>query len=111
MVGEVGNGEELLILLEQKIPDLVILDISMPRMGGLEAAKRIKSSHPGVKILFLSMHKSPEYVRQAKKLGMAGYVLKEEMDEALLTAIHEIRTGQTYISPALANNINNCLAT
>ena len=110
VVGEVCDGEELLALLEQIIPDLVILDISMPRMGGLEAAKRIKSSHPQVKILFLSMHKNPEYVQQAKKLGMAGYLLKEEMDEALLRAINQIRTGHTYISPALANSLNNSLA-
>jgi len=111
VVGEVNNGEELLQLLEQMNPDLIILDISMPGLGGMEAARRIKDSHPQVKILFVSMHKNPEYVQQAQKLGVAGYLLKEEMDEALLSAIHQIRTGHVYISPGLAKTLNNSSTT
>lgn len=102
VVGEVDDGEELLNLLEQISPDLVILDISMPRMSGLEAAKRIQNSHPQIKILILTMHKNPAYLREAEKLGVSGYLLKEEMDETLLTAIRQIRAGHTYISPLLA---------
>lgn len=71
----------------------------------------VRDSHPQVKILFLSMHKNPEYVHQALKLGMAGYLLKEEMDEVLLSAIHQIRTGHVYISPVLAKILNNSSAT
>ena len=107
VVGEVNNGQELLNLLEQVCPDLIILDISMPDLGGMEAAKRIKSSHPQVKILFLSMHKNPGYVQQARKLGAAGYLLKEEVDQALLPAIYQIRAGSTYISPILAKYLDN----
>jgi len=104
VVGEANDGRELLDLLEQVSPDLVILDISMPNMGGIEAAQRIKLSHPEVKILFLSMHKNPVYVERAQKLGVAGYLLKEDMEGSLLSAINQIRTGQTYISPILVPN-------
>lgn len=101
VVGEVNDGQELLTLLEQLSPDLIILDISMPNLGGIEAAKRIKLNHPQVKILILSMHKNPAYVEQAQKLGVAGYLLKEEMEHSLVPAITRIRSGQTYISPIL----------
>jgi DNA-binding NarL/FixJ family response regulator len=105
VIGEVEDGQELLELLEEVNPDLIILDISMPNLGGLEAAQRLKQSHPQVKILFLSMHKKKAYVQQARILGAAGYVLKEEMDQSLLPAISQIRAGQTYISPILDNSM------
>jgi DNA-binding NarL/FixJ family response regulator len=103
VIGEAGDGQELLELLEEVNPDLVILDISMPNLGGLEAAQRLKQSHPQVKVLFLSMHKKKAFVQQAQTLGAAGYVLKEEMDQSLLPAICQIRAGKTYISPILDN--------
>lgn len=105
LVGEVNDGQELLDLLEQVTPDLIILDISMPNLGGIEAARRIRLSHPQVKILFLSMHKNPVYVEQAQSLGVAGYLLKEEMEESLLPAISRVRSGLTYISPILVPSI------
>jgi two-component system response regulator NreC len=107
VVGEVEDGQELLELLEEVNPDLIILDISMPNLGGLEAAQRLKHSHPQVKVLFLSMHKKEAYVQKARSLGAAGYLLKDEMDQSLLSAIHQIRLGRTYISPVLAKYLNN----
>jgi DNA-binding NarL/FixJ family response regulator len=106
VIGEAEDGQELLELLEEVNPDLVILDISMPRLGGLEAAQRLKQSHPQVKFLFLSMHKKQAFVQQARILGAAGYVLKEEMDVSLLPAICQIRAGKTYISPILDNYLD-----
>jgi DNA-binding NarL/FixJ family response regulator len=106
VVGEAKDGQELLALLEEVTPDLIILDISMPNLSGLEAAKRIRVSHPHVKILFLSMHKNPAYAEQAQKLGVAGYLLKEEMEQALLAAIIQIRSGQPYYSPVLVQHLN-----
>jgi DNA-binding NarL/FixJ family response regulator len=103
VIGEAEDGQELLELLEQVNPDLVILDISMPNLGGLEAAQHLKQRHPHVKFLFLSMHKKKAYVQQARILGAAVYVLKEEMDQSLLPAICQIRAGKTYISPILDN--------
>jgi two-component system invasion response regulator UvrY len=75
VVGEADDGLALLALLEQMNPDLIILDITMPTLGGMEAAKRIKVSHPYVRILFLSMHKNPVYAQQAQKLRVAGYLV------------------------------------
>jgi|UniRef100_A0A7V6DPQ1 DNA-binding NarL/FixJ family response regulator len=103
IIGEAEDGKELLELLEEVKPDLVILDISMPGLGGMEAAQLIKKKHPNVKILFLTMHKKKAYVQQARLLGAAGYVLKEEMDQSLLPAICQIRAGKTYISPIVDN--------
>jgi DNA-binding NarL/FixJ family response regulator len=107
VIGEVNNGQELLNLLEEISPDLIILDISMPNLGGMEAAKRIMHSHPRVKILFLTMQKNPVYVQQARSLGVAGYLLKEEMIQALLPAVCQIRAGSTYISPIFGKYLNN----
>lgn len=109
VIGEVDDGEELLELLEEVSPDLIILDISMPKLGGLEVAKLLRQSHPEVKILILSMHRNPAYVELARSLGAAGYILKEEMDQALLPAICRIRAGDKYISPILAGYLNACL--
>ena len=99
--GEAGDGQELLELLKKLTPDLVILDISMPRLRGLEAAAIIKKRCPAIKILILSMHRSKEYLHQALATGVDGYLLKEDADLALFTAIEAIRHGRTYISPLL----------
>lgn len=101
VIGEAGDGLELLELLKKVSPDLVILDISMPRLRGLEAAARIKQLYPGVKILILSMHRNKEYLRQALASGVDGYLLKEDADLALYTAIATIGAGGSYISPLL----------
>ena len=107
VVGEANDGQELLALLEQVSPDLIILDIAMPNLNGIEAAKRIRVSHPQVKILFLSMHKNPAYAQQAQKLGVAGYLLKEEMEQDLPAAIIQIRSGRPFFSPILVQCLNN----
>lgn len=101
IIGEVADGRQLIDLLQELTPDLVILDISMPYLGGLEAARIIKEQHRHVKVLFLTMHKNPAYVAQARRLGAEGYLLKEDLDEALQLAIDQIRAGKTYVSTAL----------
>ena len=101
VVGEARDGIELLEVLEQITPDLVILDISMPRLRGLAAAAKIKQLYPGVKILILSMHRSREYLDQAMATGVNGYLLKEDADLALFAAIEMVRQGQTYVSPLM----------
>ncbi len=101
VVGEAGDGLELLALMEKTNPNLVILDISMPRLRGLAAAEKIKERYPGIKILILSMHRSKEYLQQALAIGVDGYLLKEEADVALFAAIETLRRGQTYVSPVL----------
>lgn len=101
VMGEAADGLELLEILEKTNPDMVILDISMPKLRGLEAAARIKMLYPKIKILILSMHRSKEYLRQALAAGVDGYLLKEDADVSLFHAIHAIREGKTFISPLL----------
>ncbi len=100
---EAGDGVELLSLLEENAPDIVILDISMPRLQGLEAAKVIKERHPMVKILILTMHREKNYFNKALEIGVNGYVLKEEADTDLNSAIKSILSGDSYVSPLLCN--------
>jgi len=102
VIGEADDGLELLALLKECRPDLVILDISMPKMRGLEATKRVKELCPGTKVLILTMHRSKEYLHQALANGADGYLLKEDADLALFSAIEAIRQGRVFISPLLA---------
>ena len=102
VVGEAGDGMELLEILETIRPDLVIVDIGMPRLRGPEATKRIKHLYPQVKVMILSMHRNKEYLRQAVAAGVSGYLLKEDADSALHTAIKAIRSGKEFFSPLLA---------
>jgi len=101
VVGEAGDGQELLELLEKITADLVILDISMPRLRGLEAAAIIKKRYPATRVLILSMHRNREYQRQAMANGVNGYLLKEDADVALFTAIEAVRIGKSFSSPLL----------
>ena len=101
VVDEADDGLELLQLLEESVPDLVILDISMPRLQGLEAVKIIKALYPEVKVLVLTMHKDKDYLYRAMDKGADGYLLKEEPPESFYAAIEAIRQGKTYISPLL----------
>jgi DNA-binding NarL/FixJ family response regulator len=106
VIAEAGDGLELLSLLRKARPQMVILDISMPRLRGLEAAKEIKASFPKVKILILSMHKSTEYFYNAISSGAEGYLLKEDADRELYTAIEKIRRGERYVSPILLEDLS-----
>jgi DNA-binding NarL/FixJ family response regulator len=101
VVAEAADGLELLEILQTVKPALIILDISMPKLRGLAAAEKIKARYPDVKVLILSMHKNPEYLRQALTIGVDGYLLKEDADVALFTAIEMIRQGQIFVSPLL----------
>jgi DNA-binding NarL/FixJ family response regulator len=105
VIGEAGDGLELVKLLRKSAPDLVILDVSMPLLRGLEAIQEIKSIHPGVKILILTMHKDKEYLHQAMAGGAQGYLLKEDADTELFSAIKMLRQGEFYLSPAFSKGL------
>jgi DNA-binding NarL/FixJ family response regulator len=102
VVGEAGDGLELLRLLREINPHLVIMDISMPNLRGLEATREIKAVDPGVKVLILTMHKDREYLYHALTAGAEGYLLKEDADGELISAIETLRKGGTFISPLLS---------
>lgn len=107
VVGEAGDGEELLLLLNTVTTQMVILDLSMPKMRGIEAIHEIKMKHPDVKILVLTMHR--EYMHQAFAAGADGYLLKEDADRELFSAIENIRKGRRYLSPYLTGEVLTAL--
>jgi DNA-binding NarL/FixJ family response regulator len=104
VIGEVGDGEELLEYLEKQIPDLLILDISMPKLTGIEAVGKVKKLYPNIKILMLTMHKNKQYFYHAMSAGADGYLMKEDSDEELLLAIKRIQNGKSYLSPYLSQD-------
>jgi DNA-binding NarL/FixJ family response regulator len=95
VTGELQDGLELMEALYKHKPQMVILDISMPHLGGIEATRLIKASHPDIKILILTLHNRREYVDQARLAGAEGYLLKDEVDKELLSAIEMLRQGGT----------------
>ena len=105
VVGEAGDGLELLRLLKDIHPHLVIMDISMPNLRGLEATREIKILNPEIKVLILSMHKDREYLYHALTAGAEGYLLKEDADGELISAIETLRRNGTFISPLLSHQI------
>ena len=105
VVGEAADGLELLFLLDKLRPHLVILDISMPNLQGIETARQIKMNYPGMKILILTMHAEREYLYQAISAGVEGYLLKEDAQKELLLAIEKIRGGKGFLSPILNANL------
>ena len=107
VVGEAQDGLELLSLVEQLQPDLVLMDIAMPGLNGLEAAARVTRGWPNIRILILSMHQSEEYVRQALRSGAAGYLLKDAAPLELELALKALLAGETYLSPAVSKGVVN----
>jgi DNA-binding NarL/FixJ family response regulator len=105
IVGEAGDGEELLRLLGGITPHLVVLDISMPNLRGLDAVREIKARYPKVKVLMLTMHRDKEYLYQALESGADGYLLKEDADTELLFAIHKILQGGFHVSAVLSEEL------
>jgi len=107
VIGEACDGLELLGLLKEMTPDMVILDISMPNLRGLEATREIKMILPEVKVLILSMHRDTEYVHSAISAGAQGYLLKEDADTELFASIEKIRKEGRYISPLLFGELTD----
>lgn len=105
VVGEADDGLALLQLATELQPDLVLLDISMPGLNGLEAAARLAKSKPHTKVLMLSMHHSEEYVRQALKSGASAYLLKDAAPVELELAIRAVLRGETYLSSAVSHGV------
>lgn len=101
VINEAGDGVELLEQLTDSTPDVVLVNISMPRLGGLEAAQIIKMQYPDIKIIILTMHNDKNFFRRALEIGVDGYVLKEEADTALNSAIKAVLKDKTYFSPLL----------
>ena len=102
IICEVNDGLELLDVLKGSRPDLVILDISMPNLRGLEAIREVKKTYPKVKVLVLTMHKKREFIQQALRDGADGFLLKEDAGGELIRAVQTIRSGGKYLSSLLS---------
>jgi len=102
VVGEAGDGAQGLVEIRRLKPDLVILDLSLPGLGGLDALRQIMAEQPWLKVLILTMHDDAEFVRTALTAGARGYVLKRAADTELLNAIRLVSKGETYVYPSLA---------
>ncbi|MBD1914595.1 MULTISPECIES: response regulator transcription factor [Cyanophyceae] len=105
VVGEAENGHEALQLVETLKPQIVLMDIAMPEMNGLEATARIAHEFPQVRVLILSMHANEEYVYQALRSGASGYLLKDSGIEDLERALRAIARGETYLCPAISKYV------
>lgn len=101
VVGEASTGVETLTLAEKLQPDLILLDLSMPALGGLDALPMLRKLSPTARILILTMHDDPHYFRQALHSGAAGYVLKKAADTELLSAVHAVLRGEVYVHPSM----------
>jgi two-component system, NarL family, response regulator NreC len=102
VVGEAADGQEAIEKVDALVPDVVLMDMVMPRMSGLEATARIKQRHPDVKVLILSMYDDDEYVQQVIQAGAAGYLLKGMAADDLILAIREVESGSSFLNPAIA---------
>lgn len=103
VIAVVGDGQSLVEMAESLQPDLIITDISMPILSGLEAAKKIVQSEPQTKIIFLTVHTNPDYVRKALELRAVGYVFKSRLVSDLRLAISAVLEDRTYVSPPLVS--------
>jgi DNA-binding NarL/FixJ family response regulator len=99
---EGSNGEEALELVEKCKPDILLLDISMPKLGGLDIIARVKRLSPSTKIIIISMHKLGAYILKALRQGVSGYLNKDNVAEELITALSRVSSGKTYMGQATA---------
>ena len=111
IVGEASNGLAALALAQELCPDLILLDLSMPGLGGLDALQALKNLVPETKTLILTMHEDPQYFRQALSDGAAGYIIKKAADSELLSAMRAIMRGGVYIHPSLTHYLLDDTAT
>ncbi len=105
IVGQAGDGYEALELIEEHEPDIAIIDISMPRLNGLETARKLKEKDLGADVIFLSMYDDEGYIRRAIKTGASGYLLKEDAIDELEEAIESVRNGFHYMSPPILSSL------
>jgi DNA-binding NarL/FixJ family response regulator len=105
LVGMVEDGRALVASAKKLQPDIVVADISMPRLNGIDAMAQMKKDNPDIKVVFLTMHHEPAYARRALEAGAAGFVVKHSAPEELVMAVQAALKGQTFITPALASDV------
>jgi len=105
IVGEAANGREAVELAAQLRPDIVVMDVAMPELNGIEATRRVIAVDPHIRVIALSMHKDSVYVREILRAGARGYLLKDSGADDLVKAIRAVAGGESYLSPAVSNAV------
>jgi DNA-binding NarL/FixJ family response regulator len=105
IIGEAGNGREAVAMSETLHPDVVVMDVAMPELNGIEATRRIMETVPHTRVLALSMHKDSVYVREILRAGARGYLLKDSIDVDLLAAVRAVAKGEGYLSPGVSDSV------
>ena len=105
VVGEAEDGREALSKIDSCRPDVVLLDISMPGLNGIETTRRLRRQHPEIKIVILTMHLNEEYIFEALRAGASGYLLKRTAPTDLISAIHAAHRGESYLSPSVSRKV------
>jgi DNA-binding NarL/FixJ family response regulator len=104
-VGTVGDGRELLDAAQKLNPDVIVTDISMPVLSGLDAVRQLKRDGATAKIIFLTMHTEAQLAAEAFRAGASGYLVKSSAGEELITAIHEVLKGRAYVTPLITKDV------
>jgi len=107
VVGEAANGKQVVDLAQSLKPDVILMDVAMPDMNGIEATRQVIQANARAKVLVLSMHKEPVYVREILRAGARGYILKDAIDTELLNAVRSVAQGDGYVSPAVSGALLN----
>lgn len=105
IIGEAGNGKEAVEMTAKLLPDVIVMDVAMPELNGIEATRKIIAALPRSRILALSMHKDSVYVREILRAGARGYLLKDSIDSDLLAAVRAVAKGEGYLSPAVSDAV------
>ena len=105
IVGEAGNGREAVELAASLRPDVVVMDVTMPELNGLEGTRRLTAENPHIRVVALSMHKDSVYVREILRAGARGYLLKDSVADDLVAAVRAVAGGEGYLSPAISNAV------
>ncbi|HJZ95131.1 MAG TPA: response regulator transcription factor [Candidatus Solibacter sp.] len=102
VVAEAADGRTAVALAERETPDVVVMDVAMPQLNGIEAARQITAKHPQIAVVFLSMHSDESYVLKALKAGARGYLLKDSAEHDLIQAVRAVKEGKSFFSPAIS---------
>jgi RNA polymerase sigma factor (sigma-70 family) len=105
IIGEASSGQEAIDACNMLEPDLVLMDVRMPRMDGLTATRTIKEQHPSVSVIIVTMYENPDYLFQAIRSGAAGYILKDATRDEVVTAVRRVLDGDTILDPSLAADV------
>jgi len=103
VIGEAPDGKTALQMVKDLLPDLVVMDISMPDMNGIDATRKIRNEHPDIKVIALSMHHDKQFVSEIFRAGASGYLIKDSAFDELDHAIRVVMSGKTYINPQIAS--------